>query len=307
MRDYGKIYTSFWTSETTRALSEDGRLLALYLLSSPHTTMIGAFRVPDGYVAEDLSWGLERVSKGFRNLSENGWAKRNAQTGWVVICRYLEWNPIDNPNQATSAVRLLNAMPSSIAEKPAIARAVAISCKRFIHKIPPETRNRLETLAKGFRNQEQEQDQDQEQEYKKEVGRPTPPSPPAVLDLGADPDAEPPRNATPRMRAIYAAMQREAFLVPGKGEQTLWENAKRPIQLAKKLDESCPSVDVSTLIAKLAGWTVANPKRAKRDLARFVWNAAVKDQDRPKAGADEMYRHGTDLADKVRGTRRGGR
>lgn len=34
MRDYGKVFTSFWMSETTRDLSGQARLLALYLLSS---------------------------------------------------------------------------------------------------------------------------------------------------------------------------------------------------------------------------------------------------------------------------------
>ncbi|MBB3213441.1 hypothetical protein FHW67_002733 [Herbaspirillum sp. Sphag1AN] len=33
MRDYGKVYTAFWSSEDIRDLSEDGRMLALYLMT----------------------------------------------------------------------------------------------------------------------------------------------------------------------------------------------------------------------------------------------------------------------------------
>lgn len=33
MRDYGKVHTSFWISDDMRRISDDARLLALYLLS----------------------------------------------------------------------------------------------------------------------------------------------------------------------------------------------------------------------------------------------------------------------------------
>lgn len=61
MRDYGKVNSSFWTSESIRSLSDDGRMLSLYLLTSPHANMTGCFRLPDGYVCEDLQWDKNRV------------------------------------------------------------------------------------------------------------------------------------------------------------------------------------------------------------------------------------------------------
>ena len=42
-----------------RRVSDDARLLALYLLTGQHTNMIGCFRLPDGYVSEDLAWTPE--------------------------------------------------------------------------------------------------------------------------------------------------------------------------------------------------------------------------------------------------------
>ena len=164
MRDYGKVFTSFWTSETTRALSEDGRSLALYLLTSPHTNMIGVFRVPNGYVSEDLQWGFERVSKGFANLSDKRFASRDESSMWVVIHKHLEWNPIENPNQAKSALKLLEAVPQSLALKPRVAKNLWASCDKFRDKLPADFWNRLGTLTKPFPNQEQEQEQEQEQD-----------------------------------------------------------------------------------------------------------------------------------------------
>lgn len=121
-------------------------------------------------------------------------------------------------------------------------------------------------------------------------------------------ETEPPRGASERLKRIYIAMQTVTFNVPGKGEETLWANAKRPREIAQRLDQTFPGVDIAQLIMNLAGWTITNPTRAKRDLAKFVWNAASRDQDKPRSRPQqqptEEYRHGTDLADKVKRTRR---
>lgn len=82
-----------------RRVSDDARLLALYLLTGQHTNMIGCFRLPDGYVSEDLAWTPERVSKGFDELSANGFATRDSSSKWVLIRNFLTWNSVENPNQ----------------------------------------------------------------------------------------------------------------------------------------------------------------------------------------------------------------
>ena len=115
MREYGRVYTAFWTNQDIRSLSDDGRLLALYLLTSPHTTLIGAFRLPDGYVSEDLQWGSERVAKGLGELFRIGFAKRCETTKWIWLRAFLEWNPPENPNQWKAARKLLEQVPTACA------------------------------------------------------------------------------------------------------------------------------------------------------------------------------------------------
>lgn len=309
MRDYSIVSGRFWIGETGKVLRDfpDAQRLAMYLITSPHSSMAGLYYCPIPYMAQDIGMDQEGASKGLAKLSQMGFCEFDEKSDMVFVVKMAKFQlgarlaPKDN--RRIGLLKELSRLPKTAL----LQRFFAIYADAY--SITAEDIERIlqdvgEAPSKPLPSQDQDQDQEQEQK-KEEVRRPTPPSPPPLLDLGADPEAEPPKNATPRMLAIYAAMQSETFLVPGKGEQTLWENAKRPVQLAKKLDESCPNVDVATLINKLAGWTVANPKRAKRDLARFVWNAAVKDQDKPRAAADETYRHGTDLADKVRGTRRG--
>jgi hypothetical protein len=113
MREYGKVFSRIWESPDFRALSEDGRTLALYLLTCQHGTIAGLFRVPDGYASEDLQWGSERVSEGFRNLAENGFATRCEVTKWVWITKYLQHNPPENPNQGKAIRRVVEMVPAA--------------------------------------------------------------------------------------------------------------------------------------------------------------------------------------------------
>ena len=83
MRDYGKVYSTFWSSSTTGGMSDDAKLLALYLMTCHHSTIAGVFRLPDGYISEDLGWVPERVSKGFAELLAKGFANRCETTKWV--------------------------------------------------------------------------------------------------------------------------------------------------------------------------------------------------------------------------------
>jgi hypothetical protein len=111
MRDYGKVYSTFWASKNIQALSDDGKMLALYLMTCQHNTIGGVFRLPDGYAAEDLNWKPERVSKGFAELSQNGFANRCETTKWVWVCKHFEWNAPENPNQVKAAKKCAQQIP----------------------------------------------------------------------------------------------------------------------------------------------------------------------------------------------------
>ncbi len=160
MRDYGKVHTSFWTSSTVREMSEDGRLLAIYLLSCPHGTIAGVARIPDGYACEDLKWPTERVRLAFEELGTHEFAHRCETTAWVWIRNYLEWNPLENPNQRKAARKVADQVPPACTW----VKAFNNSCSSLFELRPPPLANPsgtvTETLSEPFRNQEQEQEQE---------------------------------------------------------------------------------------------------------------------------------------------------
>jgi hypothetical protein len=169
MRDYGRVYSSFWTG-STNALTDDGRLLALYLLSGPHGTLAGVCRLPDGYVCEDLRWPAERVAKGFAELLAKGFANRCGTTNWVWINKFLEWNKPENPNQWKAAQRIASLIPEKCEWRVEFQKDFA----RASGGPQPKAAKGSRTVSKRLPTQEQEQDdldhpksQEQEQETTK--------------------------------------------------------------------------------------------------------------------------------------------
>lgn len=113
MRDYGKVHTSFWASETLAGIDDDARLLALYLLTCSHSNMAGAFRLPAGYVAEDLGWSSERFGKGLETLSSAGFLNYCERSKFVWIVKFLSWNKPENPNQWKAVAKFMAAIPEN--------------------------------------------------------------------------------------------------------------------------------------------------------------------------------------------------
>ncbi len=152
-------------------MNEDGRALALYLLTCAHSTIAGVFRLPDGYVSEDMQWELERVSKGFTELFDKGFATRCNKTKWVYLHKHFDFNPLENPNQRKSAAKIAQSVPDECSWKLEYMRLCAGLLGVAVESKAPEVKplqepksNPFETLSKPFLNQEQEQEQDQDQQ-----------------------------------------------------------------------------------------------------------------------------------------------
>lgn len=117
MRAYSAVDGSFWGSSTIRALDEDARTAALYLLTCEHGTIAGTFRLPDEYAACDLQWSIERVRAAFEELEHAGFCARCPATAWVWIRNFLKFNGPANPNQVTAARRLAASIPDACSWK----------------------------------------------------------------------------------------------------------------------------------------------------------------------------------------------
>ena len=74
MRDYSVITPAFWIGETGKKLRGDvnAQLLAMYLMTGPHSTMTGVFHCPVLYMAHETGMSMEGTTKALERLLEVG-------------------------------------------------------------------------------------------------------------------------------------------------------------------------------------------------------------------------------------------
>lgn len=118
MRQYGLVLSRFWLNHDLKAANQaapHARELACYLVSSPHCNGIGCYPLPLGYVTSDLGYRFETVSKGLGELFRVGFSAYCERTEYVLVRRFLRWNPLANANVAKARAQEFEGVPSEFA------------------------------------------------------------------------------------------------------------------------------------------------------------------------------------------------
>ena len=129
LRRYGKVSTAIFTDELSAQWSDTAFRIAIYLLAGPHSNSIGCFRLPKGYVAEDLGKGIETVSEGFQELSEAGFIRYCDRTKHVWMPKFLLHNQFENPNVAKAALKILGSIPKECGFIPELLDTLEVTAK----------------------------------------------------------------------------------------------------------------------------------------------------------------------------------
>ncbi len=66
-----------------------------------------------GYGAEDLKWPTERFAKAFDEVLSQRFIEHDPNTDLILIRNHLKHNPLENPNQVTAALKVLEELPTS--------------------------------------------------------------------------------------------------------------------------------------------------------------------------------------------------
>jgi hypothetical protein len=89
MRDYAKVSPKFWTGDTGPEIAKRGSealVVALYLMTSPHSNMLGLYYQPVLYIAEETGMSPEGASMGLTACIEEGFCMYDPGTKmvWVI-------------------------------------------------------------------------------------------------------------------------------------------------------------------------------------------------------------------------------
>jgi hypothetical protein len=88
MRDYAKVSPKFWTGETGQELARRGSeavIVAMYLMTSPHSNMLGLYYQPILYMAEETGLTPEGASMGLQHCIEVGFCDYDPASKWVWV------------------------------------------------------------------------------------------------------------------------------------------------------------------------------------------------------------------------------
>lgn len=151
---YVKVCPKFWTDDKVQPLSDDARLLFLYLMTSPHSNMAGFYWLPLGYIAEDLRWDFERVEMAFAELcTDETRIWYDAKSRVVLIRNYLRYNPWGNVNHAKGACRKLGELPDTELW-PTFLQCVEEHCPQHVDIITSEFPERFPDVPKRKKTEE---------------------------------------------------------------------------------------------------------------------------------------------------------
>jgi hypothetical protein len=251
MRRYRTFFPGYWTSADIVDLPNDSKLLGAYLLTSPHANMIGCYRLPNAYVSEDLRMGSRTVGEGFRNLCDRGFITHDSTFSWVLINKFLKWNPIENPNQGIAASKLVCEVPRNSSVYAPLLEMLKANSRNF----PAGFIDGLGTVREPYRNQEQEQEP---YPYPQPIQEPIP-------DLLASSSHEQPADAV--------------FNLPLEdGSQY-----GLPKTLYETYVETYKAIDVMEQLTLMRAWLISNPGRRKTraGIKDFINGWLKRERDKP--------------------------
>lgn len=110
---YYRVSPRFWTRAEQKGWSDDMKLLALYLLTCPHRTTEGLYRMPKKYAQADLEWSPQRFTERLAELIRDGFCDYDDAAQVVLINGAMRYQSCANDNMAKGAAKRLAELPET--------------------------------------------------------------------------------------------------------------------------------------------------------------------------------------------------
>ena len=243
-----KMLNEAWSDQSFKELSSDARLVYLYLISNYRTSILEGFlRLDSCIIGDDIGWRKGRVNKALAELyecrDERGYRfaicdERHVIIPKMMMCSFGDEKLmlLEDHEDSTIKLRLINLL---------------IDMPVYIEDDEIEYLNYLKNdlIKKGYGQIKREK-----------VEQKTKP-------------VNAPESFTYKQKKIFDLFKKSDFMIQGQGTVSAYDALEDPVDLAMRLgDENIfPNVKPEK-ISELSIWSLANPKRAKKDLRRFLLN-----------------------------------
>lgn len=109
---YRNVHVSMWGDARFRDLSDDGKLLWIYLLTGQETTSVpGCIGVGKGALAEALDWPEAKLLEAFGELAAAGMAAADWRARFVWLPKSIKYAPPDSSKNVIGWMRYLDVLP----------------------------------------------------------------------------------------------------------------------------------------------------------------------------------------------------
>lgn len=168
MRDYAKAVPKMWHGRTFKALrkSPEGLVVALYLMTSPSSNMLGLYAQPILYMAYETGLGEEGAMKGLQSCIEAGYCSYDEESEFVWVHEMASYQIASELKESDLRCKGIQKEYDSLADNPFLG-AFFDKYKAVFHL---SSRRGEQAPSKPLRSQEQEQEQEQEQDKKEPNG-----------------------------------------------------------------------------------------------------------------------------------------
>jgi hypothetical protein len=161
MRDYARVSPQFWIGSTGKAIRKRGmecQMVALYLMTSPHSNMLGLYYLPVVYIANDTGMTIEGASKALARLSEEGFCTYDNDSEMVWVHEMAIYQIAESLAAKDKQVLGINKALKNLPKCPQIL-AFYEKYKAAFHLENPSP---SEGPSKPLRSKEQEQEKEQD-------------------------------------------------------------------------------------------------------------------------------------------------
>jgi len=150
MREYSVVTPAFWIGDTGKALrgDKDAQLLALYLMTSPHSTMSGVFHCPILYMAHEIGLPLEGATEALARLIEAGFCEYEEVSETVFVVRMATFQIASSLKPGDNRILGLKKELSRMASQHMLSRFIAIYSEAFCLNLEAQKTSPLQAPPK---------------------------------------------------------------------------------------------------------------------------------------------------------------
>ena len=167
---YGKIVRKTWDKDNFRSLSDQERLLLLYIWTGDQGTSSSAIhRFSVAKAAETLSWPVGRTQKIFKKLQETGWFLYDTEHRVIFLPKQVQF---DSPRASDNVRGMIN-RAVHVSDSPLVAEFAKVMrpiAEKFNLSLYLSTTLSLPLATPNGRAPQQDQDQDQDQDQEPRSG-----------------------------------------------------------------------------------------------------------------------------------------